>query len=244
MACQGVLKQPPVFSLLAATVLQEVENPSAHLEKKKSDLSGQEINPSGSGAAPPPLPACSPLPGLCGAVSLPAFLSERRLCSGWQSWVSEIEDLVRQSQGEGWWLSLHSLSMDGSQSWDEGGHKMDDRVREGCSGSSNCPLLSENLSKQRPVSKIQHQHPHKTLLQDDLGCVPAATPLNKGVPLGVMKLRMDMTSYRVDKHTWVINFTKWLCIKSQGSGEHVFSSRLLAQSLERQHIIYSICAPV
>lgn len=75
-------------------------------------------------------PTSSPLSSLCGAVSLLAFLSEKGLCSGWQSWVSAIENLVKQSEGEGLWLSFHSLSMDGSESKDEGGHKTDDNEGE------------------------------------------------------------------------------------------------------------------
>lgn len=59
------------------TICQGAENPSAHLEKQiKIIMSGQEINPCGTGGTPP-LSSLQPL------WSLPAFLSEMRLCSRW-----------------------------------------------------------------------------------------------------------------------------------------------------------------
>ena len=93
MTCRMRLNQQPVFSLLAGTVLLEVENPSAHLEKERPVRAGNK-----SPLAQASSPSSSPLCCLCGAVSLLAFLSEKRLCSGWQSWVSAIEDLIRQSE--------------------------------------------------------------------------------------------------------------------------------------------------
>lgn len=69
---------------------------------------------------PLPLTVRSSPSSLCGAVSLLAFLSEARLCSGWQSWVSEIEDLVRKSGGESDGGACNLWSMDGSAGRDEG----------------------------------------------------------------------------------------------------------------------------
>ena len=105
-----------------------------------------------------------------GAISLLASLSEKRLCSGWQSWVSEIEHLVRQSEGEGWWLSFHFLSMDGSGRRSDGAVKMHDTVKESCTGSNNCPPRSG--SKRRVCSKMTYPHTMahwQVLLQDILG---------------------------------------------------------------------------
>lgn len=75
--------------------------------------------------------------------------------------MSEIEDLVRQSEGERWWLSLHSLSMDGPAGRDEGGLKIDDRVKECHGDSSNCPQLS--VSKMS-ISLEGHQQSAATAL--------------------------------------------------------------------------------
>lgn len=80
VTCHSLLKYNPFFRIVAVTVLQEVEHPSAHLERK-GELSGQEINPSGTDASPSPPPPDSlaslqPLRTGFGAVSLLGCLSE------------------------------------------------------------------------------------------------------------------------------------------------------------------------
>lgn len=82
--------------------------------------------------ASPPLSAHTSPSSLSGAISVLASLWEMRLCSGWQSQMSEIENLVRRSEGERWWwwLSLTPFWVLDASAWGVGASKMDDRLKK------------------------------------------------------------------------------------------------------------------